>query len=1012
MDPNIMKFLEEDEDETVHSGADVDAFTAELNRDIEGNTSTPQQPSDSNAANPAALYQVSSQTRSQFLPQWHTSDHDGIANFQSGQDLVASGGKDQHSSELELQRQGSDSNRIQDNNSSHVPNPLLPNPSIVGAPQLQDDRNTFPLPQPVGGQPSGEQPMNVQMLDHESMLDKELQLNKLQNINHHPSMTVGSNDQQPILMEFNHQQILATGKGNQQTSVGINIEQAMPPLNQHTTGLAMTSQPASTSRVSNPQSMTSSSQPVTTLQLNKHVPFSMLFPIIQPQLDKDRAMQLTTLFSRLKKNETSKDDFLRHVRSIVGDQMLKMAAARNSQTATNQFQSQPQASGRQMQVPSGGETPSLNPSNQKVASETTSFANKSHIHFFAAQLPTELSNSISNNNAGKLLEVEMQAVSHGEQVGQMPSSSSGAFCHEWKHPAFPTQELNKQQNMQFSQTSFPSYGNAGSGYPSFPATSVASSAAIRPQPCDSQMWQAPSHPKLVVNQLGAKSRPMNVTNIATFDRPLSLSDSKKMPAGSLNHLNSHTALQQNQVQCSSSTSNEQKTSISPSMICVKQEPCDPSIEHKKAQMSPSHGLSSLPTAPSKLGSAAPWSLKDESFEIQSSRTGLTPPTTLVPSSSVSSPSPSLMETNILSSSRLPSLTAPLGPGNNSKAPPKKPFVGQKKLMEAPGSSPPSSKKQKVSGSFADQSIEHLNDVTAVSGVNIREEEEQLFSGSKDDSRVSEASRRVVQEEEERLILQKIPLQKIMVEKMAKCGLKNMSNDMERCLSLCVEERMRGLISNVIRLSKQRVNMDKPRHKTIITSDVRQQITAINRKAREEWEKKQGETEKLQKLNDPESSTGIDVDKEKDESRGKSTKVNKEDEDKMRTTAANVAVRAATGVGDITSRWQLMIEAKQKQGGFDTSYGPQTLKDVGRKPLASSTRNTMENQESQKREPSCSLTTPASIRKVGRNQVVVPREARSISVKDVIAVLEREPQMSKSMLLYGLYQKVKGDAVSE
>lgn len=101
---------------------------------------------------------------------------------------------------------------------------------------------------------------------------------------------------------------------------------------------------------------------------------------------------------------------------------------------------------------------------------------------------------------------------------------------------------------------------------------------------------------------------------------------------------------------------------------------------------------------------------------------------------------------------MPSLTAPVGPGNSSKAPPKKPLIGQKKPMEAPGSSPPSrcchllrstkllvkildhiillfsnefsltysnSKKQKVSGSFVDQSIEHLNDVTAVSGVNLR-----------------------------------------------------------------------------------------------------------------------------------------------------------------------------------------------------------------------------------------------------------------------------------------------------
>lgn len=89
-------------------------------------------------------------------------------------------------------------------------------------------------------------------------------------------------------------------------------------------------------------------------------------------------------------------------------------------------------------------------------------------------------------------------------------------------------------------------------------------------------------------------------------------------------------------------------------------------------------------------------------------------------------------------------------------------------------------------------------------------------------------------------------------------------------------------------------------------------------------------------------------------------VNKEEDDKMRTTAANVAVRAATGVGDMLSRWQLMIEAKQKQGGSDTSSGSQTSKDVGRKPLATSTRNTRENQESEKRDPSAAFTTPGKL----------------------------------------------------
>ncbi|KAK6130814.1 hypothetical protein DH2020_035437 [Rehmannia glutinosa] len=906
MDPNIMKFLEEDEDETMHSGADVEAFTAELNRDIEGNnTSTSQQPSDSDSVEiqssevsrrrVAALSQGSSQTASQFLNQWQNSSHDGIVNFQSGQDLMTMEERGQHSSQLEQQQHALESeNRKVDDNSSHELNALPHNPSIDASSQPQDDRNTFPVSDPMATQASGVQPIHIQEPDREPNPERESQIGKLQNISNRP-------------MESKDQQSLLTG-------------------NQHSTGMVVSGQQAMTSGLSSQQSITSGNQqPGTALKLNKQVPFGMLLPIIQPQLDKDRAMQLHTLYFKLKKNEISKDGFVRHMRSIVGDQMLKMAVYKlqtqdggNPQTAVNQFQSQPQASARQMQVPSN------------------------------------LINATSDGSTAKSRE-EIQADSQGVQASQMSTSSSGGLSQDRKHPTFPTQGLNKQQHMHFSQTSFPTYGSTGSSYSPFSATNAAS-----------QMRQAPAHQNMTVNQVGPTAGAANMINMSNFDRSHSLSDPKKIQAGSLTHMNSNASLQQ-------------KIGVSSSMTHVKQEPADPSIEQQhKAQLSSSHGLSSLSRAPFKQGGAAPGNLKDESFEMQSSRTGFNPPTSLVPTNSVSSSILSPMETNIL-------LCYLAG-----SAPPKKPLVGQKKPMEAPGSSPPSSKKQKVSGGFLDQSIEHLNDVTAVSGVNLREEEEQLFSGSKEDSRVSEASRRVVQEEEERLILNKIPLQKKVVEIMAKCGLKNMSNDVERCLSLCVEERMRGLISNVIRLSKQRVDFEKPRHKTIITSDVRQQITTINRKAREEWEKKQAETEKSQKSND----------------------ANKEEDDKMRATAANVAVRAATGVGDMLSRWQLMIEAKQKQGGSDTSSGSQPGKDVARKPSATSAKNTRENQEAEKRDPSAAFTTPALVRKVGRNQVVVPRVARSISVKDIIAILEREPQMSKSTLLYRLYNKVSADAAVE
>ncbi|XP_015956790.1 transcription initiation factor TFIID subunit 4b isoform X1 [Arachis duranensis] len=90
---------------------------------------------------------------------------------------------------------------------------------------------------------------------------------------------------------------------------------------------------------------------------------------------------------------------------------------------------------------------------------------------------------------------------------------------------------------------------------------------------------------------------------------------------------------------------------------------------------------------------------------------------------------------------------------------------------------------------------------------------------------------------------------------------------------------------------------------------------INRKVREEWEKRQAEPEKLRK-----QMTKLHV--------------NKEEDDKMRTNAANVAASATVGGDDMLSKWQLMTEqARQKREGTDTSSGSQPAKDVSRKSSA-------------------------------------------------------------------------------
>ncbi|GJM95622.1 hypothetical protein PR202_ga12385 [Eleusine coracana subsp. coracana] len=242
--------------------------------------------------------------------------------------------------------------------------------------------------------------------------------------------------------------------------------------------------------------------------------------------------------------------------------------------------------------------------------------------------------------------------------------------------------------------------------------------------------------------------------------------------------------------------------------------------------------------------------------------------------------------------------------------------GQKKPLEAAGSTqPPSSKKQKTAGAFQEQSIDQLNDVTAVSGVNLRAD----------------------------------------------------------------------------------------------------------------------------------GGGGAELEKEKEESRPKNVKPNKEEDDKMRTTAANVAARQAVGGSDMLSKWQLMAEqARQKREGLDVTAASQP----GRGPASRSSpmgKGSGDHQEGQKRSHStafgsgkaaisfltshqfiltieyCYFTrfklrihkycfTTTGMKRPGRGGFVGPQ--RTISVKDCISVLEREPQMTKSRLIYRLYERLPGNSTAD
>ncbi|KAL9229261.1 hypothetical protein vseg_004747 [Gypsophila vaccaria] len=922
MDPSIMKLLEEDEDESMHSGADVEAFSAALNRDIEVGRSNAQL-----SQSETPFSQENNQTSSQMYSQWQPSSQDENSTNQSQQQDLGNQEQrdDQSSSKHEVKEQGSTIETKQEVNSTQAPSGL----------HMQY------------------KPMQVDGLGHQTE----------QNSGHF-SQSLPSTQMQ------------LSGRAHPQTT-------EQDRMHNPSTGSQVSTMQSSSG--SHPAPV--SEQVGSSSQRQKQIPFGSLLPIILPELDKDRAMQLQTLYTKLRRNEIPKDGFVRHMRNIVGDQMLRLAVVKMQAKSQNPTQQQPP------RPPTGAPA---------QFADTYSFG---HLHQKSPSTHPVISAGPLRGPSMESREIVHPPGSHGMQSNQMTVRSTVAM------QGFTKQQ---QEHLHFSQSSFPIYG--ASSYQPYVGTNVNSpSTMVRPQAHEPQIRQLQFHQGFGSAHGDGTSQVVGPINVPKVERQSSYNDKKSFPGTALPNM--PTAItQHNSAPWQAMASQEQNHGALPTMNYVKQEPTEQAPDKQpKAPVYQSQGPT--PTYSSSMQvdqGKGPGTSNDELSARQNSVVtypSLVRCTNTTTSNSISSQIDA--DTQIASQSALGGPTS--GIGGASKTSVKKPISGQKKPLDALASSPPlPSKKQKVSGSFADQSIEHLNDVTAVSGVNLREEEEQLFSIPKDDNRVSEASRKAVLEEEDRIILQKNPLKKKLAEIMTRCGLKNLSNDVERCLSLCVEERLRALISNLIRISKQRADSEKSKHNTVVSSDVREQILVINQKARDEWEKKQAEADKLRKQNEPDSSAALDLEKEKDEGRAKSLKVNKDEDDKMRTTAANVAARAAVGGDDMLSKWQLMAQARQKRdGGPETASSSQVGRDVNPKLTATSTGNARDTRGIGRKDNS-GPSTAGVTRQAGKNQVSTQptRVAPSISLKDVIAVLEREPQMAKSTIVYRLYDKLHADTTTE
>ncbi|KAL2643838.1 hypothetical protein R1flu_011425 [Riccia fluitans] len=370
-----------------------------------------------------------------------------------------------------------------------------------------------------------------------------------------------------------------------------------------------------------------------------------------------------------------------------------------------------------------------------------------------------------------------------------------------------------------------------------------------------------------------------------------------------------------------------------------------------------------------------------------------------------------------------------------KTPSKKPSVGQKKPAESSPAQQPSSKKQKTSAAGeADQSIDQLNDVTAVSGVNLKEEEEQLLVGPKEESRTTEAMRKIVQEEEERLFLDRSALRTKLVAIAGKCNVKGVSEDVERCISMAVEERLRSMLYKLSKLSKQRCDVEKDRHKICITSDVRRQLLLMKKRAKELQDKKQAEeSERLRRLSEKKEKGSL-PDGEREELRAKAQKAQQEEDDRLKANAANAAARAAVGASNMLLKWQMMAEqGRQKRqvgdtgsveehsagraGGSDGAAAKAFDKKAENGDATAGGSATAETDSQGSLAATASATGrppgpgPGGVTRMlsvgGRRPLTQSgRGQRVINLRDVIAFLETEPQMSKSDILYRLYEREK------
>jgi len=276
-------------------------------------------------------------------------------------------------------------------------------------------------------------------------------------------------------------------------------------------------------------------------------------------------------------------------------------------------------------------------------------------------------------------------------------------------------------------------------------------------------------------------------------------------------------------------------------------------------------------------------------------------------------------------------------------------------------------------------IENVLDVTLAGGVDVGAEvqgmQDELENLRNSTEEQLARERAIEQMKQEELILDFEVLSQKVQGIVKRKGLnENVDVEVLRCLSYAAEWRLRGLLHAMIRYSQHRLELGRSHYKTEETSNNRRLVSAIEKRERDRHEQQAEEKRKalLADAKKRKKTEDEELQKLRDEAK-------LQEEERIRASKTNAVALAATGAVNYSARWAAMLA----------------------KPKADPKAKTSGAGGAQASEAAANNAT-AGNEDVGAKLSAAQGAQRTITLRDCLAFLERDPPTSKSQLLYKVY----------